>query len=255
MEDKTLIYKIAYCIGVVLACAYVFMEIAFGIILWDCINLDYVWDVAGLMLSFTENQFFANNPEMIPILFFWLPMICLITAGILLFTSLNRLWPLVLGLIGIVVFLIDDLFFISKDLIFNGVYINITGIAIACIGLCLATMTKEILSDSKSEENSELGGIVQCLGGEFAGGFFGANDTLIIGKEPSQCNLILCDSTISRIHCVIKYMPETNTYAVKDLSMNGTYLENGQRLIKNYEMQLPQKTVLRIGKEERFLLS
>ena len=111
-------------------------------------------------------------------------------------------------------------------------------------------------SDDDDDGNVDVPyGEVTCLTGEFEGGTFEVEDSLVIGKDARQCNVVLSNKTVSRVHCIIRYIPATDTYTVKDVSRNGTYFNNGQRLTKDYEMQVPRNTVIYIGKpQETFVL-
>ena len=79
---------------------------------------------------------------------------------------------------------------------------------------------------------------------------------MIVGKDADQCNLILSNKTVSRIHCIITYVPATDTYTVKDVSKNGTFFSDGKRLVKEFEMQVPRGTEIYLGEpKERFILN
>lgn len=39
--------------------------------------------------------------------------------------------------------------------------------------------------------------------------------------------------TVSRMHCTVQYRPETGQFLLTDQSVNGTYLADGRRLVKN----------------------
>ena len=73
----------------------------------------------------------------------------------------------------------------------------------------------------------------------------------MIGRDPQSCNIVLSSEKkdISRTHCSVKYDPYTDSFKVIDMSSNGTFV-NGQRLIKDQEMQLKAGTVISLGSGE-----
>ena len=156
-----------------------------------------------------------------------------------------------LGAAGAVIFLIVDIFMIANDMVYAGIWMNLIGAVIAIIGLILLLTT-----DSETDTESGYYGEVKCVAGEFAGGVFAADNVLIVGKDSDQCNLILSNKTVSRVHCIITYIPETDTYTVKDVSKNGTFFSDGKRLVKEFDMQVPRGTEIYMGEpKERFILN
>ena len=91
-------------------------------------------------------------------------------------------------------------------------------------------------------------GQVRCTKGVAAGqGFMLPLDRkVIVGKSQQKANLIINNQNISNVHCSIRYNPGTNTYTIKDHSMNGTFV-NGVRLQKDAAMEYPAGTVLTLA--------
>ena len=107
----------------------------------------------------------------------------------------------------------------------------------------------------KTTEEYVPAGVITCSSGSFAGSSFEVIDRVVIGKDPRACNIVLSNRTVSRIHCVIEYIAKTDTYTVKDVSSNGTFFSNGQRLIKNFAMQVKRGTEIYMGEpRESFYL-
>lgn len=59
------------------------------------------------------------------------------------------------------------------------------------------------------------------------------NMEMSIGRSPEHCNIVIGAASISRVHCTLIYDEKQQTFYIKDVSTNGTYLTNGNRLPKN----------------------
>ena len=81
---------------------------------------------------------------------------------------------------------------------------------------------------------------VDCYGGEFNGASFDMKDIL-------QLAMILNQSGISRVHCLIQY--RRDGMYVQDLSTNGTYLLNGARLPKGTFVPVKIGDGVRLGQQ------
>lgn len=73
-------------------------------------------------------------------------------------------------------------------------------------------------------------------------------ESLVLGRSAADCNLVIDDISVSRKHCVITYNAVNNTYLLLDTSSNGTYLEGGQRIPKNFAMEVHSGLNFYIGK-------
>lgn len=69
---------------------------------------------------------------------------------------------------------------------------------------------------------------------------------VIVGKSPQNATLVINNQNISNIHCSIRYNAGSNTYLVKDHSLNGTFV-NGNRLPKDISMEYPAGTILSLA--------
>ena len=197
-------------------------------------------------------ELIADYPIIVKLVMYWIPLILLILTAVLIFIKpVKKILNFVLGAAGAVIFLIVDIFMIANDMVYAGIWMNLIGAVIAIIGLILLLTT-----DSETDTESGYYGEVKCVAGEFAGGVFAADNVLIVGKDSDQCNLILSNKTVSRVHCIITYIPETDTYTVKDVSKNGTFFSDGKRLVKEFDMQVPRGTEIYMGEpKERFILN
>lgn len=81
------------------------------------------------------------------------------------------------------------------------------------------------------------------------------NGSIVIGKDPSQCSIIIDKSytNVSRKHCEIRFDYNTHEYVVTDFSANGTFTENEVRLNRGVPSNLPSGTILTLAKTNNIL--
>lgn len=63
-------------------------------------------------------------------------------------------------------------------------------------------------------------------------------ESLVIGRDAELCSLVIEGASVSRKHCVVTYNAVKDTYLLMDVSSNGTYLESGQRIPRNFAMEI-----------------
>ena len=82
--------------------------------------------------------------------------------------------------------------------------------------------------DFASAGANDGNGALCCLSGEFAGAVIPVpNGTVLsIGRNTSGNNLILSHESVSRIHCYVSYLAESDTYRVRDVSTFGVFLSD-----------------------------
>lgn len=99
--------------------------------------------------------------------------------------------------------------------------------------------------------SSELSGAMVCVRGNAIGQMvlLKSDRKLNVGRDPSCCNHVITDPKVSRKHLEITYIGALNKYLVVDCSSNGTYIQNGRRLIKGQEYYLPPMTEMWLGSE------
>lgn len=73
---------------------------------------------------------------------------------------------------------------------------------------------------------------------------------IIIGRDANRCNLAIPGQRISRYHCVLWYESEKDMYAVVDVSANGIYIGEGERIAANERVYLPHNTLIYIATVE-----
>lgn len=257
MENKKFIFKIMLCAGAGISILYVFYPIMSflgeNMSMWTVLMSGEATDIFEFI---TDSEALG---VIAPILLFWMPAALVIISVIMAFvTNRFRSAALIIALIGAVDFLVMDVIMMVQELIYGGVFINIVGsliiIAAAIVlymedskaGAVSEMPPNDAPSGGGSQERPVCGRII-CLAGEYAGGEFDISDTLVIGRDAHYANIILSNAKVSREHCVIRYIPATDTYTVKDMSSNGTYYSDGKRLVKGYEMQVPRGTEICIG--------
>lgn len=111
--------------------------------------------------------------------------------------------------------------------------------AAPCLALIFAAValivTPKPLIKHNQEDNKQInriGGVLIAESGDYAGAEFELPDgeTLVLGRDPAMCSIVLEDHNISRQHCSVRYSSAEGKYYVTDLSSNGTFLEDGVRL-------------------------
>lgn len=254
MENRNLIFKIMFYVGALAAIIYVFIPIEsmFGmsITMWSVLTSD---EIMSLVSFGVDSEAMAY---LYAILFYWLPAILFIVSGVMLFIKKQVKVSLILAAIGVVNFLVIDVIMLVNELVYAGGFVNIIGVLVVAVAVILLYMNeiKEGNADNADDDDAAVGEIT-CLAGEYAGGKFYIESTLVIGRDASCANIVLRNKNVSREHCVIKYVPETDTYTVKDMSTNGTFFSDGHRLVKNYEMQVKRGTEIYLGEpKEVFIL-
>ena len=76
------------------------------------------------------------------------------------------------------------------------------------------------------------------------------NDTITIGRDPGQCNLVVAGSRVSRRHCSIRFHADTNLYTLTDFSTNGTYYADGRQIQPNTSVELMPGTGIYLGNRD-----
>lgn len=85
------------------------------------------------------------------------------------------------------------------------------------------------------QENSLNGyaaGVIHGINGSMAGAEIVLNqgEQIVVGRDPSVCELILADSKVSRKHCAISFNLETGMYDIFCFSRNGLRLSDGRKI-------------------------
>ncbi len=107
-------------------------------------------------------------------------------------------------------------------------------------------------SDLRKESGEDKQGALIGLNGVYKNAVIPilSGETIAIGRSVSQCNLILQDSSVSRVHCYVRYDRLNNEYLIKDVSKYGVYDEQGDPIARNIEVHLKPGRQFSIGKGE-----
>ena len=76
-----------------------------------------------------------------------------------------------------------------------------------------------------------------------------AGEKLFLGKDPKFANLVFDRSyvKVSRTHCSVAYDAQNDRYVVVDLSSNGTYFENGRRMVAKQSTYVAHGEVIKLA--------
>lgn len=97
-------------------------------------------------------------------------------------------------------------------------------------------------------------GKVTVTRGEFKGAEIEVTnrEEVILGRDPSVCHLVFTNTKISRKHCGVRYNPDSNTYFVKNYSLNGTTFASGQPVSSDVFVEVMPGSMIQMaeGREE-----
>ncbi len=65
-----------------------------------------------------------------------------------------------------------------------------------------------------------------------------SGEVIVIGRDASQCNLILQNPNVSRVHCYVQYNGLKEEYIIKDVSKYGVRDEMGHPIERNVEVHM-----------------
>lgn len=107
-------------------------------------------------------------------------------------------------------------------------------------------------SDAKPKNTDIKQPSIKCIKGEYNGMVvtLKQTDKIVIGRDPLFANLIITSPNISRTHCTVSYDEQEKKYIVVDKSSNGTYMESGDKLLKDYPNLLPTGSIIYLGDKE-----
>ncbi len=102
-------------------------------------------------------------------------------------------------------------------------------------------------SDPYAPEQAPVFPCIKGISGSYTGAQIPiiAGEPLIIGRDPSQCSLVVEGPDISRIHLQIEF--DGTNFQVMDLSTNGTFDLQAGRLPKGVFVAKPAGTYLQLG--------
>lgn len=116
------------------------------------------------------------------------------------------------------------------------------GFVVSMIGLILE------IREGRAEAPAPNAARIYGINGEYAGAEVLVGDGILLGRDPSVCQLVFNKEKISRRHCNITYNAENDKFVVTDYSSNGTYIQGGSQMKKNVPTELPAGTTIQLGK-------
>ena len=90
-----------------------------------------------------------------------------------------------------------------------------------------------------------------AVSGEYQGAEIpiGADEFVMIGRNPTRANIVLNHASISSLHCQIRYSIDDRCFQVVDFSRYGTYV-NGHRLQQNIVCNCNPGSVVRFAESD-----
>lgn len=112
----------------------------------------------------------------------------------------------------------------------------------------MADKTRVTVSKSLAMSREEKGAIIGTKGYLLGKIFrFDSGKIIHIGRDDSQCDLIIQGDRVSRVHCWIFYDASRHQYIVCDLSTNGVVVDGKYKLTKRAEVVVQPGSTLLIG--------
>ena len=93
-------------------------------------------------------------------------------------------------------------------------------------------------------------GAIVCIKGEYKGAVLSAMDgvRIIIGRSAKDCNLVLANPAVSRVHCYITYYADRDIYGITDVSKFGVFDSQGKPIEKERVVYMGVGDEIHIGK-------
>lgn len=113
--------------------------------------------------------------------------------------------------------------------------------------------TRETMQVTRSLAlSSEPSGGLICIRGSQLGHMISlpADRIMTFGRDPAECNIVLHDSLVSRLHCQITYIAAMEKYRIVDFSKNGTFWGDGTRLQSGKEYYVKSATEIYLGNSD-----
>lgn len=81
-----------------------------------------------------------------------------------------------------------------------------------------------------------------------------SDTTYVLGRDSSQCDILVKGAAVSRVHCRVTYDSEEKDYIVYDESKNGTIVDGASKLPKYKEVRMKGGRRLWIGDDENEII-
>lgn len=232
-------YKSMVIVGAIISVAGLFFphsEDSFGIVRYSISYADII------------NNFVEEGDALF---FLWLPILITITTVILMFTSENAKAADIASVVTALAYVILAIYwFREEEDIGKMMIVPIAGAILMKAGTVNIVSEEETAAEEGEDGIKRSRRKITFVAGEMTGASIPAGEKLIIGKDPQICNILLTNPTCSRMHCEINFDEENDRYIVRDMSTNGTYLKNGERLPKEEDVKVACGTILSLGDGE-----
>ncbi len=108
----------------------------------------------------------------------------------------------------------------------------------------------EAASAGKNVKVGKKDGTITGVSGSYAGAVIPvkSGDSIVIGRDPASCGIVIKDEKASRKHCTISFNGENGMYSVTDTSSNGVFGKDG-RLPANTAVPMSAGSEISIGKD------
>lgn len=108
----------------------------------------------------------------------------------------------------------------------------------------------EAASTGKNVKVGKKDGTITGVSGSYAGAVIPvkSGDSIVIGRDPASCGIVIKDEKASRKHCTISFNGENGMYSVTDTSSNGVFGKDG-RLPANTAVPMSAGSEISIGKD------
>lgn len=137
--------------------------------------------------------------------------------------------------------------FINITSPFTGIGALIVLVASVLLIIFSSLALKKCTKSYRNEQGIVFGTLVG-INGKYSGITFQVQENYImIGSDPTRCNIVIEGEGVSPVHCALKYERAIAMYKVCDYSIQGTYIDNNVRLAMNLESILNRNTTLFIG--------
>ena len=136
----------------------------------------------------------------------------------------------------------------STPIVYVFLVLSVVQIIISIVG-----MTKEKAGAVSAGKNVKVGkkdGTITGVSGSYAGAVIPvkSGETVIIGRDPASCSIVVKDEQASRKHCTISFNGDNGMYSVTDHSSNGVFDKDGGRLPEKTAVPMSAGSEIRIGK-------
>jgi uncharacterized protein YggT (Ycf19 family) len=119
---------------------------------------------------------------------------------------------------------------------------------------CLQPKVDILLPPEIDPPTTLLEGKITCIRGSDIGFSYPikGDEELIIGKDPRFASIVVDRQyrQVSRKHCGIKFDGESGNYLIVDYSSNGTYIKNGNKLVRGIFATVPEGSIICLANDD-----